>query len=50
MAYIIIHLLSSITAIVLQSNKSDYMPLSLVVLYILTGPLGLIAELFTEIF
>ena len=49
MAYFIIHLLSSITAITLQSNKSDYMPLSLVVLYILAGPFGLIAELLAEI-
>ena len=48
MTYILIHLVCSVISILLQMNDGGCEN-SLALLYVLTGPLGLIAKLFTKI-
>ena len=48
MTYIIIHLACSVISILLQMND-DGCENNLALLYVLTGPLGLIAKLFSKI-
>ena len=48
MTYIIIHLVCSVISILLQMNDGGCEN-DLALLYVLTGPLGLIAKLFTKI-
>lgn len=47
--YLVIHLLCAIISILMQNNDSNYMDIGLTVIYIITGPLGLIAKLFSKI-
>jgi len=49
MAYFVIHLSCAIISILIQHNESDYMDIRLLILYIITGPIGLLAKLFTKI-
>lgn len=48
MTYILIHLVCSVISILLQMNDGDCEN-SLALLYVLTGPLGLISKLFSKI-
>lgn len=48
MTYIIIHLVCSVISILLQMNDGGCEN-DLALLYVLTGPLGLIAKLFSKI-
>ena len=48
MTYILIHLVSSIISILLQMNDGGCEN-NLALLYVLTGPLGLISKLFSKI-
>lgn len=48
MTYLLIHLVCSVISILLQMNDGGCEN-NLALLYVLTGPLGLIAKLFTKI-
>lgn len=48
MTYIIIHLVCSVISILLQMNDGGCEN-NLALLYVLTGPIGLISKLFTKI-
>lgn len=48
MIYVLIHLVCSVISIILQMNDGGCEN-NLALLYVLTGPLGLISKLFTKI-
>lgn len=49
MEYIVLHLACAVVSILIQSNDSNYMDIRFVILYIITGPIGLLAKLLSKI-
>ncbi|MBQ2205526.1 MAG: hypothetical protein II411_06520 [Lachnospiraceae bacterium] len=47
--YLLIHLLCAVISILMQNNDSNYLDIGLTIIYVITGPFGLVAKLFTKI-
>lgn len=47
--YLLIHLLCAVISILMQNNDSNYLDIGLTIIYVITGPIGLVAKLFTKI-